>query len=96
MAYEMNQLLEVMSESGASDLHIHVGGAAAPHTLWSIAHEQGLKLPVADYWEFRELVSARPGKVKSLDEYLAGYSAAGGRAAPAGSGALGAVHGPGD
>jgi adenosine deaminase len=54
-----------------SDLHIHVGGAAAPHTLWSIAHEQGLKLPVADYWEFRELVSARPGKVKSLDEYLA-------------------------
>ena len=47
-----------------SDLHIHVGGAAAPHTLWSIAHEQGLKLPVADYWEFRELVSARPGKVE--------------------------------
>jgi adenosine deaminase len=54
-----------------SDLHIHVGGASAPHTLWSIAHEHGLKLPVADYWEFRELVSARPGKVKSLDEYLA-------------------------
>jgi adenosine deaminase len=54
-----------------ADLHIHVGGASAPHTLWSIAHEQGLKLPVADYWEFRELVSARPGKVKSLDEYLA-------------------------
>ena len=25
MAYEMNQLLEVMSENGASDLHIHVG-----------------------------------------------------------------------
>jgi len=54
-----------------SDLHIHVGGAVAPHILWSIAHEQGFKLPVADYWEFRELISARPGKVKSLDEYLA-------------------------
>jgi adenosine deaminase len=54
-----------------SDLHIHVGGAVAPHVLWSIAHEQGLKLPVADYWEFKELVSARPGKVRSLDEYLA-------------------------
>jgi adenosine deaminase len=26
---------------------------------------------VSDYWEFKELVSARPGKVKSLDEYLA-------------------------
>jgi adenosine deaminase len=54
-----------------TDLHIHAGGAAAPHVLWSLAHDQGLKLPVADYWEFRELVSARPGKVSSLDEYLA-------------------------
>jgi adenosine deaminase len=53
------------------DLHIHVGGAVAPHVLWSIAHDQGFKLPVGDYWEFKELVSARPGKVKSLDEYLA-------------------------
>lgn len=53
------------------DLHIHVGGAVAPHVLWSIAHDQGFKLPVSDYWEFKELVSARPGKVKSLDEYLA-------------------------
>jgi len=54
-----------------TDLHIHVGGAVAPHVLWSIAHEQGMKLPVQSYWEFRELVSARPGKVKSLEEYLA-------------------------
>jgi adenosine deaminase len=54
-----------------SDLHIHVGGAVAPHILWSIAHDQGFKLPVPDYWEFKELVSARPGKVRSLDEYLA-------------------------
>src|SRR5512136_2007823 len=54
-----------------SDLHIHVGGAVAPHVLWSIAHDQGFKLPVADFWEFRELVSARPGKVRSLEEYLA-------------------------
>jgi len=53
------------------DLHIHVGGAVAPHVLWSIAHEQGFKLPVSDYWEFKELVSARPGKVSSLEEYLA-------------------------
>lgn len=54
-----------------TDLHIHVGGAVAPHVLWSIAHDQGFKLPVADYWEFKELISARPGKVGSLDEYLA-------------------------
>ena len=54
-----------------TDLHIHVGGAVAPHVLWSIAHDQGFKLPVSSYWEFKELVSARPGKVHSLDEYLA-------------------------
>lgn len=54
-----------------ADLHIHVGGAVAPHVLWSIAHDQGFKLPVSDYWGFKELVSARPGKVRSLDEYLA-------------------------
>ena len=54
-----------------ADLHIHVGGAVAPHILWSIAHDQGFKLPVASYWEFKELVSARPGKVNSLEEYLA-------------------------
>lgn len=60
-----------MAPRELSDLHIHVGGAVAPHVLWSIAHDQGFKLPVASYWEFRELVSARPGKVKSLEEYLA-------------------------
>jgi adenosine deaminase len=53
-----------------SDLHIHVGGAVAPHVLWSIAHQQGFKLPVKNYWEFVELTSASSNKVKSLDEYL--------------------------
>jgi adenosine deaminase len=53
------------------DLHIHVGGAVAPHVLWSIAHEQGFKLPVSTYWEFRDLVTAKPENVSSLDEYLA-------------------------
>ncbi len=52
------------------DLHIHVGGAVAPHILWSIAHEQGFKLPVQTYWEFRDLVTARPDKVASQDDYL--------------------------
>src|SRR6185295_15032932 len=52
------------------DLHIHVGGAVAPHILWSIAHSQGFKLPVKSYWDFVELITARPGKVASLEEYL--------------------------
>ena len=53
------------------DLHIHVGGAVAPHVLWSIAHEQGFKLPVQTYWEFCDLVSATPNKVSSQEDYLA-------------------------
>jgi adenosine deaminase len=35
-----------------------------------MAHEQGFKLPVEDYWEFVDLVTANPEKVKSLDDYL--------------------------
>jgi adenosine deaminase len=53
-----------------TDLHIHVGGAVAPHVLWSIAHQQGFKLPVKDYWEFVDLVSASSNKVQSLQDYL--------------------------
>ena len=52
------------------DLHIHVGGAVAPHILWSIAHQQGFKLPVKNYFEFVELITARQGSVKSLEDYL--------------------------
>jgi adenosine deaminase len=54
-----------------ADLHIHVGAAVAPHILWSIAHDQGFKLPVQTYWEFRDLVTAAPDKVHNLNEYLA-------------------------
>jgi adenosine deaminase len=52
------------------DLHLHVGGAVAPHILWSIAHEHGFKLPVKSYWDFCELVYADPKKVASLGDYL--------------------------
>jgi adenosine deaminase len=53
-----------------TDLHIHVGGAVAPHVLWAIAHDSGFKLPVKSYWEFCELVYADPEKVSSLGDYL--------------------------
>jgi len=52
------------------DLHIHVGGAVAPHILWSLAHQQGFKLPTKNYFEFVELITSRPDKVGSLEEYL--------------------------
>lgn len=53
-----------------TDLHIHMGGAVAPHTLWSLAHQQGLKLPVGSYWEFVEFITIDPSKIHSLDDYL--------------------------
>jgi adenosine deaminase len=40
-----------------------VGAAVAPHILWSIAHDQGFKLPVQTFWEFRDLVTAKADKV---------------------------------
>ena len=53
-----------------TELHLHVGGAVAPHILYSMAHEQGIKLPVRDYFEFVDLVTSNPNKVKNLDDYL--------------------------
>ena len=52
------------------ELHLHIGGAVAPHILWEIAHDHGFKLPVKSYWEFRDLVSADRARVSSLDGYL--------------------------
>lgn len=53
-----------------TELHLHLGGAVAPHILWSMAHEAGIKLPVRDYFEFVDLVTSNPSKVKSLEDYL--------------------------
>jgi adenosine deaminase len=53
-----------------TDLHIHVGGAVAPHVLFSIAHQQGFKLPTKDYWAFVEMITVKPENTKSLDDYL--------------------------
>lgn len=53
-----------------TELHLHAGGAVAPHILWEIAHAQGMKLPVRSYFEFVDLVTSSPDKVKSLEDYL--------------------------
>ena len=53
-----------------TELHSHVGGAVAPEIMWSIAHQQGIRLPTKDYWQFVELISvSHPDKVKNLAEY---------------------------
>ena len=53
-----------------TELHSHVGGAVAPEIMWSIAHQQGIRLPTKDYWQFVDLISvSHPDKVNNLAEY---------------------------
>jgi adenosine deaminase len=42
---------------GLAELHTHLGGSVSSDILWSLAHEQGIALPVKDYWEFDQLVT---------------------------------------
>jgi adenosine deaminase len=53
-----------------ADLHIHVGASVAPHVMWSIAHQQGLRLPVRNYWDFMDLITVSDERVHSVDDYL--------------------------
>ncbi|HLB04238.1 MAG TPA: hypothetical protein VJK66_04405 [Gaiellaceae bacterium] len=58
-----------MFEEGLAELHTHLGGSVASDILWSLAHEQGIALPVKDYWEFDALVTVSdPRGVTGLDE----------------------------
>jgi adenosine deaminase len=53
---------------GLAELHTHLGASVASEIMWSLAHEQGIALPVKDYWEFDRLVTiADPRRVNSLD-----------------------------
>jgi adenosine deaminase len=55
-------------EEGLAELHTHLGGSVASEILWTLAHEQGIALPVKDYWEFDRLVTiADARRVDSLD-----------------------------
>lgn len=40
-----------------AELHTHLGGAVDPPILWSIAHRQGIRLPMKDYWDFEAMVT---------------------------------------
>jgi adenosine deaminase len=59
----------ILAGEGLAELHTHLGGSVASDILWSIAHEQGIALPVKDYWEFDALVTlSDPLGVQGLDE----------------------------
>jgi adenosine deaminase len=57
-----------MRAEGLAELHTHLGGSVASDILWSLAHEQGIALPVKDYWAFDALVTVSdPRGVQGLD-----------------------------
>jgi adenosine deaminase len=61
-------------DGGLAELHTHLGGSVASDILWTLAHEQGIALPVKDYWEFEELVTVSdPQGVQDLDALNAIY-----------------------
>ncbi|MEZ5099703.1 MAG: adenosine deaminase [Thermoleophilia bacterium] len=60
--------------SGLAELHTHLGGSVDPAVMWTLAHEQGIALPVKDYWDFERLVTiSDPRGVDGLPELDAIY-----------------------
>src|SRR2546430_14261703 len=50
------------------------GGSVSSDILWSLAHQQGIALPVKDYWDFDRLVTVSdPRGVPDLDALAAIY-----------------------
>src|SRR5690242_6687750 len=57
-----------MVDGPLAELHTHLGASVASDIMWSLAHEQGIALPVKDYWEFDRLVTIADARgVDSLD-----------------------------
>ncbi len=66
----MNQATLFGERPELTELHCHVGGGVDPAIMWSIAHQQGIRLPSKDYWDFVELITvSHPDKVNNLAEY---------------------------
>ena len=54
-----------------ADLHMHISSSVTPEILWDLAHEQGMKLPARDYFDFAKSVVI-DGNV-GYDDYLKMY-----------------------
>src|SRR5215216_3396274 len=65
---EAKAVVAEIARGGLAELHTHLGGSVDPAVMWSLAHEQGIALPVKDYWDFVELVTVDPRGVEGLPE----------------------------
>ena len=67
-------VVEGIRAEGLAELHTHLGGSVHPSVMWTLAHEQGIALPVKDYWDFEKLTTiADPRGVDGLPELDAIY-----------------------
>jgi adenosine deaminase len=67
----MDNKLAFLKDVELTELHTHLGFSVSPTMLWEMAHEQGLKLPTKNYWEFEKLVTMY--ETKPFEEYLMLY-----------------------
>jgi adenosine deaminase len=67
-AAEAEAVVEEIARGGLAELHTHLGASVDPAVMWTLAHEQGIALPVKDYWEFVDLVTVDPRGVEGLPE----------------------------
>lgn len=51
-----------------TELHTHVGAGVSPTMLWEMAHNQGIKLPTKDYWQFEKMITLQ--HKENLNDYL--------------------------
>jgi adenosine deaminase len=65
---EARAVVEELKRGGLAELHTHLGASVDPAVLWTLAHEQGIALPVKDYWEFCDLVTVDARGVSGLPE----------------------------
>jgi len=65
---EARAVVAEIARGGLAELHTHLGGSVDPAVMWSLAHEQGIALPVKDYWDFVDLVTVDPRGVEGLPE----------------------------
>lgn len=60
--------INFISSLELAEIHTHLGFSVSPTMLWEIAHNQGLKLPTKNYFEFEKLVTMYESK--GYEEYL--------------------------
>ena len=70
---EARAVVAEIARGGLAELHTHLGGSVDPAVMWTLAHEQGIALPVKDYWDFVDLVTVDPRGVEGLPELDAIY-----------------------